>query len=148
MRKVKIITDTCSDLSPELMAHYDIDYAKMSLVEDGVESPARLDWSKAENHAFFEKMRGGKRITTSQVPVAEFERIFRLYLEQGCDIVYVACSSKQSSSVNTGGVVAKRILADYPDADIFCIDSLNASAGEGMLAIEAAKLAQDGMSAA
>ncbi len=147
MRNVKIITDTCSDLSPALLEQYDIDYAKMCVVEDGVESPAPLDWDAQTRHEFFEKMRNGKRITTTQVPTAEFERIFTLYLEQGYDIVYIACSSKQSSSVSTGSVVAGKLLSQYPDAQVYCIDSLNASAGEGMLAMEAAKMAKEGKSA-
>lgn len=147
MRRVKIITDTCSDLTPALLSQYDIDYAKMSVVEDGVESPAPLDWDAETYHEFYDKIRNGKRITTSQVPISEFERIFTQYLDDGYDIVYIACSSKQSSSVNTGSVVAKKLLVNYPDAKIFCIDSLNASIGEGMLAIEAAKMAKDGKSA-
>ena len=88
------------------------------------------------------------RATTAQVSVDEFNRIFSRYLSEGCDIVYIACSSKQSGSVNTGYVTAKKLLADYPDAQIFCIDSLNASMGEGALAVEAAKLAGDGKTAA
>lgn len=147
MRKVKIITDTCSDLTPSLLRQYDIDYAKMSIIEDGVESPAPLDWDAQAYHEFYEKIRNGKRITTSQVPIAEFERIFTQYLNEGYDIVYIACSSKQSSSVDMGSVVAKKLLSNYSDAKIFCIDSLNASIGEGMLAIEAAKMAKDGKNA-
>lgn len=147
MRKVKIITDTCSDLTPALLNQYDIDYAKMSIVEDGVESPAPLDWDAQTYHEFYDKIRNGKHITTSQVPIAEFERIFTQYLDNGYDIVYIACSSKQSGSVNNGAVVAKKLLANYPNAKVFCIDSLNASIGEGMLAIEAAKMVRDGVGA-
>ncbi len=144
MNKVKIITDTCSDLTTELLDRYNIDYARMSTIEDEVESPALLNWTDADAHAFFEKMRNGKRITTSQAPATEFERIFPFYLEQGYDIIYIACSSKQSSSVNTGSVMAEKLLQSYPNQKIYCIDSLNASAGEGMLAIEAAKMAAQG----
>ena len=35
MRKVKIITDSCADLSAEQLEKYDIDYARMSTIEDG-----------------------------------------------------------------------------------------------------------------
>lgn len=42
MRKVKIITDSCADLSAEQLEKYDIDYARMSTIEDGKESPALL----------------------------------------------------------------------------------------------------------
>ena len=148
MRKVKIITDSCSDLTAELLERYDIDYAKMTTVDDGVESPAILTWGADDVHKFYDTIRGGKRITTAQVSVDEFNRIFSRYLSEGCDIVYIACSSKQSGSVNTGYVTAKKLLADYPDAQIFCIDSLNASMGEGALAVEAAKLVGDGKTAA
>ncbi len=147
MRKVKVITDSCSDLSPELLERYGIDYAKMSSVRNGKETEAKLDWSKDESHAFFDAMRNGERITTSQATSSEFERLFTQYLDDGYDIVYVGCSSKQSGSVNTSNVTAKRILNQYSDAEIYCIDSLNASIGEGMLAIEAAKMALEGNSA-
>ena len=147
MRNVKIITDSCADLTGAQLEAYSIDYAKMSTIEDGKEAPALLTWAPAEAHRLYETIRGGKRITTAQVSVEEFHRIFTQYLEEGCDIVYIACSSKQSGSVNTGFVTAKKLLEGYPDAAIYCIDSLNASCGEGMLAIEAAKLAAQGKSA-
>ena len=92
-------------------------------------------------------MRDGNRITTAQVSVEEFQRIFEEYLKQDMDIVYIGCSSKQSGSVNTGFVTAKKLMEKYEGSTIICIDSLNASMGEGMLAIEAAKLANDGASA-
>ena len=147
MRKVKIITDSCADLSAELLKKYNIDYAKMSTVEDGVESPALLTWSAEDAHKLYDTIRGGKRITTAQVSVEEFNRIFTQYLDEGYDIVYIGCSSKQSGSVNTGRVTAQKLLPQYPAASIFCIDSLNASMGVGMLAVEAAKLAAAGQDA-
>lgn len=147
MRKVKIITDSCADLSEEQLEQYNIDYVKMSTVQDGAESPALLTWTKEEAHALYETIRSGKRITTAQVSVEEFTNVFKKYLDEGYDIVYIACSSRQSGSVNTGYVTAQRLLTNYPDSQIFCIDSLNAAIGEGMLAIEGAKMAAEGMSA-
>lgn len=144
MRNVKVITDSCGDLTKELMDKYNIDYVKMSTIEDGKEAPALLTWTKEDAHEMYDKIRNGKRITTAQVSVEEFNRVFKKYLDEGFDIVYIGCSSKQSGSVNTGHVTAQKLLADYPDAKISCIDSLNASIGEGMLAIEAAKKANEG----
>ncbi len=144
VRKVKIITDSCSDLCREQLEKYDIDYVKMSTVEDGVESPALLTWSAEEAHKLYDTIRGGKRITTAQVSVEEFTTVFSKYLEEGYDIVYIGCASKQSGSVNTGAVTSRKLLEKYPDAKIYCIDALNASIGEGMLAMEAAKMAKEG----
>ena len=144
MRNVKILTDSCSDLNKELMDKYDIDYVKMNTVYEGVTSPADLTWTPEDVHKMYNLMREGKRITTTQVPVEEFTKVFTKYIENGFDIVYIGCSLKQSGSVNTGAVVAKQILAKNPDAQIFCIDSKNACLGEGMLAIEASKFAANG----
>ena len=78
MKQVKIITDSCSDLTPDLMEKYDIDYAQMNTVLDGKTSPASLAWTPGEVHEFYEIMRSGRRITTTQVPVEEFNRVFRI----------------------------------------------------------------------
>ena len=143
MRKVKIITDSCADLNSEMLEQYDIDYAKMSIQYNGNEYPALLTWTAEEAHELYEVMRSGKRIITAQVSMAEFERIFKKYVSEGYDVVYISCSSKQSGSINTGNIVARDIMKKYPEVKIICIDSLNASIGEGMLAIEAAKLARE-----
>ena len=147
MRKVKIITDSCSDLTPELLDKYGIDYAKMNTVLDGVTSPALLEWTAEDVHAFYNLMRAGKRITTTQVPVEEYKRIFEKYLSEDYDIVYVACCSKQSGSVNTARVVADKMLPDYPGAAIYVIDALNSAMGEGLLSIVAATFVEEGLSA-
>ena len=147
MRKVKVIADSCADLNVEQLNKYGIAFAKMSTSCDGVESVATLTWTEDEVHEHYNKMRDGKRIITAQVSVEEFQRIFEEYLKQNMDIVYIGCSSKQSGSVNTGFVTAKKLMEKYEGSTIICIDSLNASMGEGMLAIEAAKLANDGASA-
>ena len=144
MKQIKILTDSCSDLSAELLAKYNLDYAKMSTVYQGQEKPALLTWEEYSPKQLYDIMRKGERVTTAQVSVQEFMRIFKQYLEQGFDIIYIGCSSKQSGSVNTGTVVAKDILKDYPDSKITCIDSLNASIGIGMLAIYASELAAAG----
>jgi len=147
MRKVKIITDSCADLTAEQLSRYNIDYAKMSTVYEGKETPARLTWTAEEAHELYNIMRDGNRITTAQVSVEEFNRVFEIYLTLGMDIVYIGCSSKSSGSVNTGYVVAKKLMAEHEGSKIICIDSLNASMGIGMLAIEAAKMANEGASA-
>ncbi len=147
MNQVKIITDSCADLNGELLEKYDIDYVKMLTICDGKESPALLTWTPEEIHQFYDAIRDGKRITTAQVKIEEFTSVFKKYLEAGQDIVYVACSSKQSSTVNTGKMVAKNLMNEYPDRKIYCIDSLNSCICEGLLAMAAAKMANEGKSA-
>lgn len=144
MNKIKIITDSCSDLSPELLEKYDLDYARMNTVYEEKTTTASLSWEYYSPAEFYSLMREGKRITTTQVPVEEFQRIFNEYISMGYDIIYIGCSNKLSGSVNTGALVAKKTMEENPGSKIVCIDSLNASVGIGMLAIHASKLAKEG----
>ena len=148
MRPVQIITDSCSDLGKEIRQAYGLDYARMKTVYQGKEQWASLDFEYYTPKELYDLMRAGNRVLTTQVPPEEFERIFIQYLEQGFDLVYIGCSLKQSGSVNTGAVVAKKLLERYPGASIYCIDSLNASMGEGLLAVRAAQYRDQGLSAA
>ncbi len=143
MRKIKIITDSCADMTKEMLEAYDVDYAKMSTFRDGVEYPALTTWTAEEVHEFYEHMRNGSRITTAQVSIDEFTKIFTKYINEGYDIVYIGCSLKQSSSVNTGAVVAKKLMEENEGVRIECVDSRNSSLGIAMLVMEAAKMAKE-----
>ena len=144
MRPIRIVTEGCCDLSQETREKLGIDCAKMSFACEGREYDVTLNWEEYSPKEFYDMMREGKRITTTQVPMEEFERIFRARLEEGYDIVYVACSSKLSGSVNAGEVVARKLLAEFPEAKIVCVDSKNACLGEGMMVMDAAGLRDAG----
>lgn len=152
MRPVRILTDSCSDLSGELLTKHNITYARMNTVLKGKETPASLTWEYYAPKALYDIMRTEKsaedRIRTTQVPVEEFTRIFTGAAEAGEDVVYIGCATKQSGSVNTAAVVAKDMVKKFPEMSIFCIDSLNSCMGEGILVLEAAKLRDEGMDAA
>lgn len=147
MRKVQIITDSCSDLGRDIREKYGIDYAKMSIVMQGEEKPASLDWDLYTPEELYGVMREGERVTTTQVPAGEFQRIFTEYLDKEYDIVYIGCALPLSGSVNTGAVVAGQLKDKYPDAQIFSIDATNSCLGEGLLAVRAAELRDQGLSA-
>ncbi len=147
MADVKIFTDSCSDLSKDLREKYDIEYVKMFTVFNGEEKVANLDWTEYTPKEFYDIMRNGDRITTTQVPAQEFEKEFTKVLEEGYDIVYIGCSSKLSGSVEMGKVVSKDLLKKYPERKIHCINSVNACMGEGALVIKAAQFRAEGMNA-
>lgn len=145
MKKIKILTDTCSDLTKEMMDEYDIDYLRMNTLFKGKEYPATLTWDYYSSKEFFNTMREGERITTTQVPVTEFKDVYAKY-GTDYDIIYIACCVQQSASVKTGEVVAKEMMAEDPSLRITVIDSLNSTLGEGMLTVEAAKMVREGKS--
>lgn len=141
MAKFKIFTDSCSDLSTEVRKQYDIEYVYMGVVVDGEEKRADLDWVDYKPEEFYGWLKEGRHVKTTQVSVPEFLEKFHPALKDGYDIIYIACSSKLSGSVNTCETLVKpQLLEEFPDRKIYAIDSLNASCSEGLMAMEASKL--------
>ena len=62
-------------------------------------------------------------------------------------MLYISCSSALSASIKTAQLVAEELKAVYPDAGIYCVDSLISSLGQGFLLLEAAKKRAKGHSA-
>ena len=146
MSNFVIIADSTADLSKDLRCKYEIDYVRMNYVIDGVEYTASLDW---ENHGcseFYNMMRNGKRILTTQVPREEYNRKFKSYLDAGKDILYISCSSALSGSINLAVIIAKELEEEYPGRRVICIDSLCSSLGQGYMLIRAAQLKEEGKS--
>ena len=80
---------------------------------------------------------------TSQPPAQDFSRVYSLLTSHGYSVVSVGLSEQLS-----GTTVAARQAAGRPDAgDVRVFDTLNATAGQGLLAIMAAEAAAKGMSA-
>lgn len=145
---VKIYTDSCSDLGGDIRAEYGIEYIKCATVRNGVETPADLDWPTYTPKELYDIMRGGERLTTTQIMRDEAVRLFTAEAQAGNDVVYIGCALPLSSSVNTAGVIARDLTAQYPNVHIYCINSINACLGEGLLAVYAATLRNEGKSAA
>ena len=148
MKEFVIFTDSTSDLNKDLRTQYGIEYVPMNYVVDDQEYVASLDWESHSVKEFYDLMRDGKRVFTTQVPRSAFEAAFPPVLEQGKDILYIACSSALSGSVGTARIVAEELNAKYPDAKVYCVDSLISSLGEGYLVMEASRKRSEGMSAA
>lgn len=146
MKKFAILTDSCSDLDKATREKYSIDYVQMNITYDGKELPASLDWDKYTPSELYGLMKAGTRIKTTQVPLASFEAAFNKYVSEGVDVVYIACSSALSGSVNTAKVVADE-LNEKGENKIYCVDTLNSCMGEGLMAIYAAMMRDGGKSA-
>ncbi|MBQ8371462.1 MAG: DegV family protein [Clostridia bacterium] len=146
MKKFIIVTDTCSDLSKEQRARYSIEYVPMHYTYDDKDFVADLDWNHSTPREFYDIMRGGKRVITSQVNTTQYLEVFEGYIKGGYDILSISCSSALSASVNASYAAREELLAKYPDAKIICIDALNSCAGLGILCIKAAMLRDEGKS--
>ncbi len=146
MKKYVIITDSCSDLSPALREKYDILYEPMHYVCEGEDHIASLDLTDEEWQAFYQSMRDGKKMKTAQVTQNDFQIAFEKAINEGCDVLYIACASGLSASIHASRIVRDELLVKYPDAKIVCVDSLCSCMGLGILCITAAEMRAEGKS--
>jgi len=144
MKKFVIITDSCSDLEKDLREKYDIIYVPNTYSYDGKTFDANLDFEGASVKEYYDIMRNGTRIITSQVNATHFRKAFEKAILEGYDILSLSASSALSSSIKASYVVRDELLEKYPDAKIICIDTLRSCSGQGLLCIRASELRSEG----
>ena len=144
MASFVILVDSTADMSPEMLEKYEIDYCPMNYTMEGKEYPALLDWSIHSAKEFYDFMRNGVVIKTTQVPIPVFEEKFHKYVSTGHDVLYISCSSALSGSYNASLPSAKDVMEVNPGRTIRCVDSRISSLGQADLAIVAASMRDEG----
>lgn len=146
MSNYVIFTDSCSDLSTETRTKLGIEYCLMGVEVDGKEYPADLDWKAYTVKEFYDWMRQGKSIRTTQVTLPEYIAKFTPWLEKGYDILYLAVSSSLSGSGSLAATLAKPELEEkFPGRKVVVVDTLAGAFTEGLIAIKAAENKAKGM---
>ena len=131
MNEYVIFTDSASDIKPELLSEWGVEYASPTFRFDGEDAEyGNNDMTSAE---FYAKMREGGVAKTSAINVAVFEQRFESILSEGRDILYLGFSSGLSTTCNSARIAADQLAPKYPDRKVVIIDTLCASAGEGMV---------------
>ena len=131
MNEYVIFTDSCCDVSPELLAKWGVPYANMTFSFDGEDK--EYIGTDISNHDFYDRMRQGAHARTAAINADTFARAFTPILEEGKDILYVAFSSGLSTTVNSAHMAAEELKEQYPDRKIIIVDTLAASAGGGLM---------------
>lgn len=146
MKSFQVITDSTSDVELSYRNEYGLDYVQMVFNIAGREYPASLDWEELSASDYYNLMRNGNRATTGLVNAAEFSNKFEKYLSKGLDVLYISCSSRLSGSLNNAKIVAAELMDKYPNNKVICFDSLRSNYSQGMMALDAAMLANKGKS--
>lgn len=96
-------------------------------------------------HSLYEKIRKGAMPTTSALNPQDYIEAFEPYLKKGQDILYVHFSSELSGTFNHLKVAKEELKAKYPDRTIRTFDTKSICYGAGVIALEGAKLHQQGL---
>ncbi|MBE6134204.1 MAG: DegV family protein [Erysipelotrichaceae bacterium] len=146
MAKFQIFTDSCCDLPTDIRKELGIEYFPMGVVKDGKEMKADIDWVDYTPTEFYNWMREGIKLKTTQISVETVCNLARPYLEKGIDILYLGCTVKLTGSINSYNLAKEILLEEFPDRRMEAVETTVASALEGMLACDAKRLQDSGKS--
>jgi len=143
---IALVTDSASQLPPELAAEFGVRVAPIIVNIDGVEYCEGIDLTADDFWSRFGDGDGDGdigEITTSQPSPGTLSEIYRSAVEQGAtDIVSVHVGAEHSGTVNSA-----RIAAETVDVDVHVVDSGTASFGVSCCVWEAGSAIASGASA-
>ena len=134
---VKIISDSTCDLSPELLARYEIDILPLHILQGDQEFEDGKNITPDQIYAWSDANKTTPK--TSAPAMADAIELFRPYVTAGREIVCFSISSSMSTSGNVMRLAAEELGAS---GQITVIDSANLSTGIGLLVVEAAIMAK------
>ena len=146
MSKFKIITDSSCDLTAELAEQLELDVLCLSVLAEDKVYKNYLDGREISPTDYYNMLRSGLMAKTAAANIEDFNDIFKKWLDDGYDVIYLGFSSALSGTFNTGKIVADEMCEKYPERKIYCVDTLAASLGQGMLVYYAANMQKSGAS--
>ena len=139
MEKTAILTDSNSGLTKEEAKRHQIYILPMTFFVDGRECVEGVSLSEKE---FFECMRRGDTVSTTQPSLAALSDLWEELLKTHDKIVHIPMSKALS-----GGYSSAVMLSGDYEGRVLVVDSRRISVTQASAAIEAARLAGDGVPA-
>ena len=141
MNKVRIVVDSTSDLSPELISKYDLTVVPLCIILGEKSYFDGVDITPDEIYKWSDENKTTPK--TAAIPFDMFEEKLKGFMDSGDDIIFFGISSAMSSTCQ-----AARIFAEDAEYDrMFVIDSRNLSTGIGLQVLRAAEMRDAGHTA-
>lgn len=131
--KIKILSDSTCDLSPELQEKYDVTLFPLIVVKDGKEFQDGVTITPSE--IFAHVAAGGSLCSTAARSVVMYQDFFRKYAGEYDAVIHISIGSGFSSSYQNACLAAEEF------DNVRVIDSMNLSTGQGLVVLKACALA-------
>ena len=144
MNNFAIYTDSGCDIAPQLLAEWDVLWSSLIFyfADDEIEHTS----TDIDTKTFYNRMREGGMAKTAAISIGAFEDAFEPLLQEGKDILYLSFSSGLSTTCNSATIAARQLAMQYPERKIIVVDTLAASAGQGLLVYFAKEMRREGAS--
>lgn len=151
MRKIRIITDSASDITFEAEKTHDIKVLSFSVVIGDKDYVSRVDF---DNEGFYQLMAkySNEIPKTSQITAYQFEEIYEETVKEGYeDLILVLINGNGSATYQNSLLAKDSFFEEHPEykekITITSHNSLSYTGAYGHLVIEAAKMAKEGAEA-
>ena len=132
---VKILSDSTCDLSQDILKAHNISLIPLTVIKDGKEFKDGV--SITPSVIFDHVAVGGALCTTSANSVGEYAEQFAKYAEDFDGVLHINIGSGFSSCYQNACIAAE----DF--ANVRVVDSQNLSTGQGLVVLEACRLAKE-----
>ncbi len=136
--KIKILSDSTCDLSPEILSKYHVHTMPLTVIKDSKDYKDNVTITPAEIFAHVES--GGALCSTTAVSIGEYEEFFAPFAAAYEGVVHINLGSAFSSTHQNACLAAEEF------DNIVVIDSKNLSTGQGLVVLKACELAQTAQS--
>lgn len=144
MRDYVIFTDSTTDITAAMADELQLQLVNLTWTMGDSTYTNYLDGREMSSKEFYNKLRNGEMATTAQVNPDTFENHFRPHLQAGKDILFLCFSSAISKTYESSLIAQKELQEEFQDAKIYCVDTLCASMGTGLLVWNAVQLKKEG----
>lgn len=126
-----ICTDSACDIKREMLDAWGV--RSISLTFRFTDEDKTYYNDEVDVNEFYARMRAGGVAKTAAINSAEFSAMFEPILAEGLDVLYLGFSSGLSTTFNSARIAAEDLSEKYPGRRIVIVDTLAASAGQGLL---------------
>jgi len=145
MSAYQIFTDATVDLPEDVMKAAGITVIPMVVEMSGRDYTIGCGINTISCEVFYSRLGKGEIARTSQITTNTYYRYFEEAFIRGRDALLISFSSSLSKSFEASLLCADRMRADYPDRKLYCVDSVCASCGLGILITAAVEKQRQGM---
>ena len=146
----EIIVDSAANIPAELCKKFNIKVISFVNLVNGKEVTCfdpdlTAEEERQKGKEYYDAIKAGAEVKTGLISSGIFESVFKEIIDQDRDIIYFSLSKNISGNYNSARIAADEVMESCENSrKIRLIDSLNASLGQGLLAVYASEMREKG----
>ena len=146
MSSFTIMVDTNADMPQEFFEENGIETIAIPFHIDGKQHSGGR-WQEISDIEFYNALRDGSAAGTALANPEAFSSVFAEYASQNKPLLLITLSSGLSGTYQNSVIALEDIKEQYPNCEIYSVDSLNAAGGAGLVTKLAVNKREEGLSA-